>query len=223
MRKGILKQNWRCGLIGVAACSMLSFSSSAVFAGNTQTKTPEAFSQQQGKVAVKGVVKDSKGEPIIGATVKTADGKVGAITDIDGNFSIDIKPGSSIEISSIGYTPTTVKVGQNRQLAIVLKDDSQMLNEVVAIGYGAATKKKDLSAAVGVVSNVDELAVRPVTSTEGMLQGQLAGVTVQADGGDPTAAPNIVIRGQGSQNGDNVWWTECLAHQYHRSTTSNQL
>uniref|UniRef100_UPI003FF07895 carboxypeptidase-like regulatory domain-containing protein n=1 Tax=Prevotella sp. TaxID=59823 RepID=UPI003FF07895 len=185
---------------------MLSFSSSAAMAGTTPVKTPEAFAQQQGTVAVKGVVKDSNGEPIIGATVKAANGKVGAITDINGNFSIDVKPGASLEISSIGYASTTVKVGQSRQLSVVLKDDSHMLNEVVAIGYGAATKKKDLSAAVGVVSNVDELAVRPVTSTEGMLQGQLAGVTVQADGGDPTAAPNIVIRGQGSQNGDNVLW-----------------
>lgn len=206
MGKGILKQNWRCGLVGVAACSMLSLSPSAAMAGTTPVKTPEAFAQQQGTVAVKGVVKDSNGEPVIGATVKAANGKVGAITDINGNFSIDVKPGASIEISSIGYASTTVKVGQSRQLSVVLKDDSHMLNEVVAIGYGAATKKKDLSAAVGVVSNVDELAVRPVTSTEGMLQGQLAGVTVQADGGDPTAAPNIVIRGQGSQNGDNVLW-----------------
>ena len=206
MGKGILKQNWRCGLMGVAACSVLSFSSSAVFAGTTPVKAAEAFSQQQGKVSVRGVVKDSKGEPIIGATVKTADGKVGAITDIDGNFTIDVKQGASLEISSIGYTPATVKAGAGRQIVVTLKDDSHMLNEVVAIGYGAATKKKDLSAAVGVVNNVDELAVRPVTSTEGMLQGQLAGVTVQADGGDPTAAPNIVIRGQGSQNGDNVLW-----------------
>ncbi len=206
MGKDIFKQNWRCTLAGVAACSMLSFFSSDAMAGTAPAKTPEAFEQQQGTVAVKGVVKDSKGEPIIGATVKAANGKVGAITDIDGNFTINVKPGSTVEISSIGYATTTVAVGQNRQLSIVLKDDSHMLDEIVAIGYGAAAKKKDLSAAVGVVSNVEELAVRPVTSTEGMLQGQLAGVTVQANGGDPTAAPNIVIRGQGSQNGDNVLW-----------------
>lgn len=63
-----------------------------------------------------------------------------------------------------------------------------------------------MSAAVGVVSNTDELAARPVTSTESMLQGQLPGVTIQADGGDPTSSPSIVIRGQGSQDGDNVLW-----------------
>lgn len=142
MGKGILKQNWRCGLVGVAACSMLSFSSSAAMAGTTPVKTPEAFAQQQGTVAVKGVVKDSNGEPIIGATVKAANGKVGAITDINGNFSIDVKPGASLEISSIGYASTTVKVGQSRQLSVVLKDDSHMLNEVVAIGYGAAQRRR---------------------------------------------------------------------------------
>lgn len=68
------------------------------------------------------------------------------------------------------------------------------------------TRKQDLSASVGIISNTDELAARPVTSTESMLQGQLPGVTIQADGGDPTSTPNIVIRGQGSQNGDNVLW-----------------
>ncbi len=206
MGKGFLKQSWKCGFFGVAACSVLSFSSSAALAGNTQSKMPESLLQQSGKVSVKGVVKDSHGEPIVGVTVKASDGKVGAITDIDGNFVIDVKPGSKLVFSSIGYNTTTVVVGSNRSLTVTLQDDSRMLNEVVAIGYGAATKKKDLSAAVGVVSNVDELAVRPVTSTEGMLQGQLAGVTVTANGGDPTSNPNIVIRGQGSQNGDNVLW-----------------
>lgn len=91
-------------------------------------------------------------------------------------------------------------------MVIVLKEDTELLDEVVVLGYGANTRKQDLSASVGVVSNTEELAARPVTSTEGMLQGQLAGVTITADGGDPTSSPNIVIRGQGSQDGDNVLW-----------------
>lgn len=76
----------------------------------------------------------------------------------------------------------------------------------MVLGYGASARKQDLSASVGVVSNTEELAARPVTSTESMLQGQLPGVTIQADGGDPTSSPSIVIRGQGSQDGDNVLW-----------------
>lgn len=93
-----------------------------------------------------------------------------------------------------------------KQMTIVLKEDTELLDEVVVLGYGANTRKQDLSASVGIISNTDELAARPVTSTESMLQGQLPGVTIQADGGDPTSTPNIVIRGQGSQNGDNVLW-----------------
>lgn len=206
MGKGFIKQNWMWGIFGAAACSLLSFSSSA-YAGTAYAKTPETLSQLKGSILVNGVVKDSKGEPVIGASVKMVGAKAATVTDINGNFGMQVMPGATLEISYIGYQTQKIKVGPaNRNVSVVLKEDDHMLNEVVAIGYGAATKKKDLSAAVGVVSNVDELAVRPVTSTEGMLQGQLAGVTVTADGGDPTANPNIVIRGQGSQNGDNVLW-----------------
>lgn len=206
MGKGISKQNWMWGIFGVAACSMLSFSSSA-YAGTAFSNATEVQQPLRGSISVKGVVKDQNGEPIIGASVKLVGYKAATVTDVDGNFGLQVLPGGTLEISYVGYTTKKVKVGaNNRDIVVVLDEDSKMLNEVVAIGYGTATKKKDLSAAVGVVSNVDELAVRPVTSTEGMLQGQLAGVTVAADGGDPTAAPNIVIRGQGSQNGDNVLW-----------------
>ena len=195
-----------CSVFGAVAYSMLSFAT-PVYAGSVQRSESEAAMQQRGSVSVTGVVKDAKGEPIIGASVRLVDHKAATLTDIDGNFSMQVMPGGTLEISYIGYVTKRVQVGtHNRNISIVLDEDSKMLNEVVAIGYGTATKKKDLSAAVGVVSNADELAVRPVTSAEGMLQGQLAGVTVASNGGDPTAAPNIVIRGQGSQNGDNVLW-----------------
>ena len=94
----------------------------------------------------------------------------------------------------------------NGDLTIVLEEDTKVLDEVVVLGYGANTRKQDLSASVGVLNNTEELTTRPVSSTESMLQGQLAGVTVQSNGGDPTSTPSIVIRGQGSQNGDNVLW-----------------
>ena len=208
MGKGFSKKNWRCGLFGVAACSMLSLSSSAAYAADTRDAVTENIQQQYGSAKVMGVVRDANGEPVIGASVKAVGTKMGVVTNANGEFVLNnIKPGAYIEVSYIGYVTKKVKTNPSvREMSIVLVEDSHMLNEVVAIGYGTATKKKDLSAAVGVVSNVDELAVRPVTSTESMLQGQLAGVTVQSDGGDPTSAPNIVIRGQGSQNGDNVLW-----------------
>ncbi len=206
MGKNNLQTSWKRKALGVAAVSLLSFSSLSVYAGSTPVAGGEAFAQQQGTMKVGGLVTDTKGQPIVGATVKVVGGGVVAVTDIDGKFTANVKPGAQLQVSSIGYAEKTIKVNGRSQVTVSLEDDSHMLNEVVAIGYGAATKKKDLSAAVGVVNNVDELAVRPVTSTEGMLQGQLAGVTVQSSGGDPTSSPNIVIRGQGSQNGDNVLW-----------------
>ena len=78
--------------------------------------------------------------------------------------------------------------------------------EAVALGYGAQTRKKDLSASVGIVNNADELAARPVTSTQAMLQGQIPGVVISANGGSPDSTPGILIRGQGSRNGDSVLW-----------------
>lgn len=162
-----------------------------------------AFAQQ---LTVKGVVKDQTGEPIIGANVLVKGTTNGMITNIDGEFTLSASKGDVIQVSFVGYTSQELPVTGSKPMVIVLKEDTELLQEVVVLGYGANTRKQDLSASVGVVSNTEELAARPVTSTEGMLQGQIAGVTIQADGGDPTSAPNIVIRGQGSQNGDNVLW-----------------
>ena len=200
-----LNSGLKCRLLGVAAFSVLAFPVQAAMAVSPSTNLPAAV-QQQGNIKFTGHVKDSNGEPVMSATVKVVGQGTGVVTDMDGNFTINVAKGTQLQISSIGYQTKTITVNSSKELTITLEDDNTMLDEVVTIGYGAATKKKDLSAAVGVVNNVDELAVRPVTSTEGMLQGQLAGVTVQSNGGDPTSTPNIVIRGQGSQNGDNVLW-----------------
>lgn len=161
-----------------------------------------AFAQ---KISVTGVVKDQTGLPIIGGNVMVKGSTTGVITDVDGKFTISANKGDILVISYVGFTTQEVQASE-KQLNIILKEDTEMLDEVVVLGYGAQTRKQDLSASVGIVENTDELAIRPVTSTEGMLQGQLPGVTITSNGGDPTSTPNIVIRGQGSQNGDNVLW-----------------
>ena len=161
-----------------------------------------AYSQQ---ISVKGIVKDQIGEPVIGANVLVRGTTNGVITNVNGEFILSASKSDVLVVCFVGYTTQEIPVSE-KQMTIVLKEDTELLDEVVVLGYGANTRKQDLSASVGIISNTDELAARPVTSTESMLQGQLPGVTIQADGGDPTSTPNIVIRGQGSQNGDNVLW-----------------
>ena len=170
-----------------------------------------AYAQQ---ITVKGTVKDQTGEPAIGANVLIKGTSNGVITDVDGKFELSTDKNAVLVISYVGYANQEVQV-TGKPLMIILKEDSELLDEVVVLGYGANSRKQDLSAAVGVLSNTEELTTRPVSSTESMLQGQLAGVTVQANGGDPTATPTITIRGQGSykrkiagveQGGDNVLW-----------------
>ena len=160
-----------------------------------------AYSQQ---ISVKGIVKDQIGEPVIGANVLVRGTTNGVITNVNGEFILSASKSDVLVVSFVGYTTQEIPVSE-KQMTIVLKEDTELLDEVVVLGYGANTRKQDLSASVGIISNTDELAARPVTSTESMLQGQLPGVTIQACG-DPTSTPNIVIRGQGSQNGDNVLW-----------------
>ena len=161
-----------------------------------------AYAQQ---ISVRGIVKDQMGEPMIGANVLVKGTSNGVITDIDGKFALSAAKNDILIISFVGFMSQEIPV-TGKDLMVTLKEDTGLLDEVVVLGYGANARKQDLSAAVGVLSNTDDLTVRPVSSTESLLQGQLAGVTVQSNGGDPTSTPSIVIRGQGSQNGDNVLW-----------------
>jgi len=179
----------------------------ATFVAHADTLTGVEMANVDQQQTISGVVTDQMGEPLPGVSVvvKGRPG-TGGITDVNGRYSISAASGNVLVFSYIGYLTKEVPVGGSSTINVVLAEDSQALDEVVVLGYGANARKQDLSAAVGVVKNTEELAGHPVSSTEAMLQGQLPGVTVQSDGGNPTATPNIVIRGQGSQNGDNVLW-----------------
>jgi TonB-linked SusC/RagA family outer membrane protein len=152
-----------------------------------------------------GRVLDKENEPLIGASVIVKGTITGTVTDANGEFLLAVPDGATLIISYIGYQPQEVQANRSN-LTIVLLEDSKTLNDVVVLGYGISARKQDLSASVGVINNAEGLVARPVTSTESMLQGQLAGVTVSTNSGDPTSTPSIVIRGQGSKNGDNVLW-----------------
>lgn len=200
MEKAYFSSDWRRKLLSVT--SLLVFS---LFSPQVMLSTGYGAVYAQINNNVKGIVKDSSGEPIIGASVVIKGFSKGTITDVNGNFTIDAKKGQTIVISYIGFTSQEVKVTDG-DLNVVLQEDNAQLDEIVVLGYGTQQRKQDLSASVGIVGDPDKLSVRPVTSTESMLQGQLAGVTISANGGDPTSTPSIVIRGQGSMNGDNVLW-----------------
>ena len=154
-------------------------------------------------VTVRGTVSDAVG-PIAGAVVLS--GNANAVTDLDGAYAITVPSNAVLEVSCLGYVSQQVNVNGRTNINIILVEDAELLQEAVALGYGAQTKKKDLSASVGIVNNADELAARPVTNTEGMLQGQIPGVTISNNGGAPDSTPSIIIRGQGSRNGDSVLW-----------------
>ncbi|MDO5016936.1 MAG: TonB-dependent receptor [Porphyromonas sp.] len=164
-----------------------------------------AFAQS---VTVTGTVTDGTiGEPFVGVTVQVLGTSSGTVTDINGRFTIAAEKGKTLRFSFIGYKSIDYPLtGNTTDIAVTMQEDVQALDEVVVLGYGASAKKQDLSASVGIISNADKLTQRPVTSATSMLQGQIPGVTIANNGGDPTSMPNIVIRGQGSQNGDNVLW-----------------
>ena len=155
------------------------------------------LTNNQQKQTVKGTVKDANGEPIIGASVKVKGSTGGTVTDIDGNFTLDVPAGAELEISSIGYLKQIVKAKAN--VAIVLKDDSQTLDELVVVGYGVQ-KKENLTGAVASM-NAEKLATRPVSSLSSALAGEMAGVTaVQTSGAPGSQNASITVRGKNSVN-----------------------
>ncbi|MCI6200786.1 MAG: TonB-dependent receptor [Paraprevotella sp.] len=150
---------------------------------------------------IMGNVKDSSGEPIIGATVQELGTKNIAVTDLDGNFSLKTSGKQQIQISYIGMKTKKVNASGKSNINVVLEDEATTLNDVVVIGYGTV-KKKDLTGAVTSVSAKD-LANIPVSTASEAIQGKMAGVTVTTTEGSPDAEIKIRVRGGGSLSQDN--------------------
>lgn len=151
-------------------------------------------SQQKSTVSVNGTVKDVNGEPLIGVNVKVKGSTNGTITDMDGKFEFNANKGDIIEVSYVGYKTHEAKVVDAKPMAIRLAEDSELLEEVVVVGYGTM-KKKDLTGAVAAVRG-DALASRKTTQLSTALQGAVAGVTVTRDNNAPgSAAGSIKVRG----------------------------
>lgn len=154
-----------------------------------------AFAQND----VKGIVKDASGEPIIGATIRVVGQDGGAITDFDGNFTVKAAPGAKIQVSYIGYKTVELPVSAN--MIVTLQDDTQLLSDVVVIGYGRA-KKEDLTGSVTAIKP-DEMSKGITSSASDMLVGKIAGVDVITAGGSPGSGAQIRIRGGSSLNASN--------------------
>src|SRR5574344_759849 len=148
---------------------------------------------------IKGTVNDQSGEAIIGATVKVSGSQKGAITDLNGNFSIQAAPNATLTISFVGYETQRVNVNGRNQISIVLKEDSKLIDEVVVVGYGVQ-KKSDLTGAVASIKS-DDIKGLSTTDAGAALQGKAAGVQIINSGG-PGEAADIRIRGYSSNSGN---------------------
>lgn len=142
---------------------------------------------------IKGVVLDEAGIPIIGANVVQKGTTNGVITDLDGNFVLKIEGTEELQISYIGYISQTINVQGKNDIKIILKEDSQTLDEVVVVGFGTQ-KKVNLTGSVGVVS-ADEIKERPVANAAQALQGVVPGLQITQTNGSLEDTPSINVRG----------------------------
>lgn len=150
---------------------------------------------------ITGSVKDVTGESIIGANVMVKGTTIGVVTDVDGNFSLDIPEGSTLVASFIGYAEKQIITGNQSVYKLILVEDTKAIEEVIVVGYGTV-KKSDLTGSVGSVAMNDVNQVG-ITSADRALQGQIAGVQVNARTGQPGESMMIRIRGGNSLAGGN--------------------
>lgn len=181
----------------IIAVGLFSFSPVDLLA---DTSSNNSANVQQERQNVSGVIKDANGEPIIGASVLAKGTSNGAISDMDGHFSISVPAGTVLQISYVGYKTVdmTVKSGVN-SYDVVMKEDNQSLSEVVVVGYGTQ-KKVNLSGAVAQIDGTT-LENRPIQNVSSGLQGLMPGITVTGVNGAPGMdAGSIHVRGVGTLN-----------------------
>ena len=160
---------------------------------------PQA-AQQQNRIS--GVVLDEFGETIIGANVQINGQTTGTITDIDGRFTLDAPVGSIIQISNIGYVTQDFKVEQRKEYKVVLREDNELLDEVVVVGYGTV-KRRDVTGAVSSMKSKD-VVISPTNNVMEALSGKIAGMDIVKTSGQVGEDVQILLRGSRSIYGDNT-------------------
>ena len=174
-------------LAGVAALSLLGITPQQTYAA--QITTNQAVQQTK---KITGTVSDAMG-PIIGATVKVKGTNNATVTDMDGNYTINVAPGKSLEITYVGYVPKTIKVGASNRIDVTMVEDNNALSEVVVVGYGTM-KKSDLA---GASASMDEKTLKqtPITNVDQAFQGKISGVNAVQTSGQPGSAVAVSVRG----------------------------
>ena len=153
----------------------------------------------QEMLKVQGTVTDASGEPLIGVNVRTSSSKAGAVTDMDGNYTIEVSPKATLVFSYVGFESLTEAVKGRKKINVTMKEDAGVLNEVVVIGYGTMDKK-ELTSAISHVGEKDFLTISSLDPSM-MIQGKVAGVSITNTGaGDPNNQASIQIRGVSSRS-----------------------
>ena len=160
------------------------------------------YAYAQTNITVRGTVKDTSGSPMVGAVVVADGTSVGTVTDIEGKYTmtIPLKDGKvpTLTFSSISYVSQTVKISGRRVIDVILQEDSELLDEVVVVGYGAM-RKSDLTGSVTSVK-IDETQASQSASIDQLLQGRAAGVQVVSNGAAPDGGVSVIVRGASSFN-----------------------
>lgn len=165
-------------------------------------KQQQEQSKKDTKKNVSGIVVDGTGEPIIGATVVVKGTTIGTVTNITGQYTLDVPSNGTLSISYVGYQSVDIPASNTRALAkVTLLEDSEMIDEVVVVGYGVQ-KKRDVTGAMSSV-NAAKIASVPVTSASEALQGRASGVLVSQSSWSPGTTPSVLIRGKRSINASN--------------------
>lgn len=186
-----MKRQLRFAKSVIVIASLVMTSPSVAFAGKVME--PQAVTQQ----TVKGTVVDENGEPMIGVTVRSTTGKEATITDIDGNYSLNVPASTKLVLSYVGYKNKTVSGGGR----VAMEPDNQGLNEVVVIGYGTVRKRDALGAISSVKS--EEIKQAPTMNAMEGLQGKIAGLDITRESGAAGTSPTILLRGTRSLSGSN--------------------
>lgn len=185
--------------VKVSACVVLSAGClpMAIYAESVGAPVVETVLQQK---AISGKVVDSKGESIIGANIMEKGTTNGTITDFDGNFNLNVAANAVLQISYIGYKTQEIPVSQLKAGAVItLKEDTEVMDEVVVIGYGTQ-RKGDVTSAISSVK-AEDFTVGKVGDAADLIKGKVAGLSIAKGSGDPNATSSIRLRGVISVNG----------------------